>query len=173
VLGELPKGDDETPYVDIGVNDATGSKMSYYLRFRAEIEPRSCADDRQQVAGSMILRQAISPGDAARLPESVTGGGKYGTEPGTQLVPVRIYGPVGGTITDITLDGQDFQRVEKGDVEIGDRPVVTIPVLIATRDDVVITWSMETGPGQTADGRLGMTPGVLPGNNDAVFETAC
>ena len=173
VLGELPTDDGKTPYVDIGVNDATGSKMSYYLRFRAEIEGRSCADNRQQLAGEMVLSQAISPRDAAELPESVTGGGNYGTEPGTQLVPVRIYGPVGGTIDDLTLEGAEVEAVEKGDVEIDDRPVVTIPVFIDTREDVVLTWSMETGSGQTGDGLLGMTPGILPGNNDAQFPSAC
>ena len=29
----------------IGLNDATGSKMSYYLRYRADVEARSCTDD--------------------------------------------------------------------------------------------------------------------------------
>ena len=121
----------------------------------------------------MVLSQAISPREAAELPESVTGGGKHGTEPGTQLVPVRIYGPVGGTIDDLTLEGAEVEAVEKGDVEIGDRPVVTIPVYVDTRDDVVLTWSMETGSGQTATASSGMTPGILAGNNNAAFESAC
>jgi hypothetical protein len=32
---------------------------------------------------------------------------------------------------------------------------------------------METGEGQTGDGQLGMTPSVVPGNNDAAFDSAC
>ena len=38
VLGALPGDDGQTPHVDIGVNDATASKMSYYLRYRTTVE---------------------------------------------------------------------------------------------------------------------------------------
>ena len=47
----MPTDDSTTPYVDIGLNDTTGSKMSYYLRYRAEIKPTSCAQNRQSLVG--------------------------------------------------------------------------------------------------------------------------
>ena len=115
----------KTPYVDIGLNDATGSKMSYYLRSQAEIESSSCMDDRQQLDAALKLGQVITPEAAAKLPESVTGGGNHGTEPGSQLVVVRLYGPVGGTIENVVIDGHRIdieRRCHRGRRPSGDDP---------------------------------------------------
>ena len=170
VTGAFPGDDGTTPHVDIGLNDATGAKMSYYLRYRAEIEAQECAGDQQELSGTMTLNQTIPPSEAAQLPVSVTGDGQN-AEPGSQLLSVRIYGPYGGTVDGIRVDGEEV--VLPADTSIEGRPVATVPILLETTDDVVISWDMDTGPGQTADGELGMTPGAEPGNNDGSFDSAC
>ena len=172
VLGEFRTDATTTPYVDIGLNDATGSKMSYYLRSQAEIESRSCMDDHQQLEASLRLGQVITPEAAAKLPDSVTGGGNYGTEPGSQLVAVRLYGPVDGTIENVVIDGHHVD-IEGELTLVEGRPVTTLAVILETRDPVVLTWSMESGPGQTGDVELAMTPSVLPGNDDETFRATC
>jgi len=172
VLGELSGDDGATPHVDIGVNDATGSKMSYYLRYSAEVRATGCEADRQALSGSMTLNQQISAAEAAELPISVTGGGNYGTEPGSQLVQVRLYGPWGGSLDHVRLDGKSLDR-NLDVVQLDGRPVATVSVLLPSRDDVVLTWSMETGEGQTDDVELGITPSIVRGTNDATFRTAC
>ena len=97
VRGALSGDDGATPHVDIGLNDGTGSKMSYYLRYNAEVRARSCSTGKaQSLDGTMSLSQSIPPDEAAQLPDSVTGGGLYEIKPGNQLVFVRIYGPYGG-----------------------------------------------------------------------------
>jgi hypothetical protein len=104
----LPTAKDagSAPQVQVTVNDATGSKMSYYLRYQANVEARRCsADGSQELLGSMSLNQSIRAAEAASLPNDVTGGGLYGTEPGKQLVIVRIYGPVDGAVGNVKLDG--------------------------------------------------------------------
>jgi hypothetical protein len=170
VLGELSGDDGATPHVDVGLNDATGSKMSYYLRYWAKVRATSCEGGRQQLEGSMSMSQAIAPAEAAELPFSVTGGGFYGTDPGTQLVIVRVYGPHGGSIDQILVDGK---RATPGKQLIEGRPVTTLAISLDTRDDVVITWSMTTDEGQSDDGYLDMTPGVQPGSKSSRFESAC
>ena len=146
VLGEFRTDATTTPYVDIGLNDATGSKMSYYLRSQAEIESRSCKDDRQQLDASLKLGQVITPEAAAKLPDSVTGGGNYGTEPGSQLVVVRLYGPVDGTIENVVIDGH---RIDiEGDITLVERP---------SRDDP------RRHPGDTRPGRPDLVDGVGAG----------
>jgi hypothetical protein len=171
VLGALGGDSETTPYVDIGLNDATGSKMSYYLRYWAEVRAISCEGDAQTLAASMSLSQAIPPAQAAQLPVSVTGGGDFGTEPGSQLVMVRLYGPTGGTIEGIKIDGKTLKPSRE--LRLDARPVVPLAIILETREDVVISWSMETGPGQTANGQLGLTPSVVAGDKDAVFASAC
>ena len=46
-------------------------------------------------------------------------------------------------------------------------------VLLSSEKPSVLTWTMETGPGQTGDVELGMTPSVVPGDNDTVVDNAC
>ncbi|MCD4533739.1 DUF4012 domain-containing protein [Nocardioides sp. cx-169] len=170
VAGAFPGDDGKTPHVDVGLNDATPSKMSYYLRYWGDARATGCTGGRQKIEASMSMSQAIAPGEAAALPDSVTGGGIYGTEPGTQLVLVRLYGPYGGTIDQVRIDGA---RVPPEKQLINGRPVTTLAMGIETRDDVVITWSMTSGPGQTGDGAVGMTPGVQRGSKGSTFANAC
>ncbi|MDP2772644.1 MAG: DUF4012 domain-containing protein [Nocardioides sp.] len=171
VLGALPEDDGDTPYVDIGLNDVTGSKMSYYLRYWADVEARSCADDTQKLAGTMSLSQSIAPGAAAELPDSVTGGGNYGTDPGSQLVAVRIYGPHDGTIDGLKIDGKTEAPLTV--TKLDGRPVVTLAIILETRDDVVLSWDMTSGEGQHGAGHLGVTPSVVSGARDQTFPSAC
>ena len=171
ILGTLSGDDGDTPHVDIGVNDATGSKMSYYLRYNVDVQAQACRGGVQQLAGSMTLNQTIDPMEAETLPGFVTGGGLYGIPAGSQLVALRVYGPSGGTIENVRVDGKRLD-VREGLV-IDGRPVVTVAPLIETPDDVVVTWEMNTGQGQTGAGQLGVTPSVVPGNADSSFASAC
>lgn len=172
VLGVFPGDGGKTPHVDVGLNDATTSKMSYYLRYRAEVRSESCVADRQFLSGRMVLHQVLSPSEAVALPVSVTGSGDEVTDPGAQTVVARIYGPYGGTIDKLTVDGR---RLAPGDVGwvIDGRPVATVAVQLSSRDDVIVTWEMLSGPQQTGVGQLGLTPSVLPGDGDSEFASTC
>ena len=88
---------------------------------------------------------------------SVTGGGLYGTEPGNQLVSLRIYGPAGGTIDNVRFDGEKIP-IDDHVVDLDGRPAVTLAVSIDSRDDLDVTWSMTSGEGQTGDIELGHDP---------------
>lgn len=171
VLGAMPADDGVTPYVDIGLNDATGSKMSYYLRYDVKVEATSCAAGVQQLRGSMRLRQTIPAERASTLPVSVTGGGFYGSEPGTQTLFVRLYGPHGGQLRDLRIDGRSFGRLDV--VELDGRPVTYAAVSIRGRRPVEVTWSMSSGAGQVGDGELAVTPGVVAEAPAASVPSAC
>jgi hypothetical protein len=170
VLGRVRGEDGTTPHVDISLNDLTGSKMSYYLRSTATVEARSCQDGRQQLSGRLTLRQSIDPAVAQDLPDYVTGGGNFGTEPGSQFVYVRLHAPFEGMIEEVRLDGEKLRWTK---VSIGGRPIGTFVALLSSQEPAVFTWTMTTGPGQTGDGELGVTPGVMPGDNNTVVDNAC
>lgn len=171
VEGALGGDGGTAPNVFIGLNDATGSKMSYYLRYWADVESRDCENGVQTLDGTLKLNQTISPREARLLPDYITGGGVYGTKPGTQLVFVRIYAPHGGGITNIRIDGvrPTFDDIS----ELEGRPVATIPISIENVDDAIITWTMASGTGQTGDGQLGITPSVVPGIQGGVITSTC
>lgn len=171
VLGDLTGDDGATPHVDIGLNDATASKMSYYLRYYAEVEAQSCSNNTQHLVGRMTLRQSIPKSEAAKLSDSVTGDFQaYGLDRGSQIVAVRIYGPYGGTITNLQLEGK---KVDFEVSQLGGRPVVKLLPVVESADDVVITWEMDSGPGQSADGELWTTPSVVTGNTRTTIGSPC
>ena len=58
-------------------------------------------------------------------------------------------------------------------VDYEGRPATVVFAQLSSRKDVVFNWTMTTGKGQTGDVELGMTPSVVPGNNDATFKSAC
>ena len=58
-------------------------------------------------------------------------------------------------------------------IDLDGRPAMTLVVLLSNRKDVVINWTMQTGPGQTGDVAVGLTPSVVHGNNDTTSATAC
>lgn len=171
VEGALARDDGQIPHVDVGLNDLTASKMSYYLRYHAEVKATACRDGVQQLTGVVALRQAIDPAEAASLPASVTGGGDLGTDPGSQYVMVRLYGPWGGSIERLRLDGRDLRQVDV--VQLEGRPVASVDVLLSSRKDVLLSWQGTTGEHQTGAGELRMTPGVVPGDYAESFGSAC
>lgn len=170
VAGELSGDDGETPHVDIGLNDATGAKMSYYLRHEATVSATGCSARVQTIEGTLSLRQTLPASEARDLPDYVTGAGIFGTDPGGQLVVVRLYGPYGGSFVNVTIDGRsvgvDSQR-------IAGRPVVTLPMLVDSPTPQEIGWSVESAPGQTDDVELNVTPGVVGATRAATADTAC
>ena len=171
VTGELASDDDETPHVDIGLNDLTGAKMSYYLRYTADVSTIGCRDGMQDLSGSLTLNQVITPNDAVQLPPSVTGDGSFGTEPGSQFIMVRVYGPYGGSIDTIHIDGRTVSDLPVH--RLDGRPVVSIAVLLSSRKDVLLTWQMGTAKGQTGDGVLSTTPSVVSRPDQSTFQSAC
>jgi hypothetical protein len=171
VAGEWVGDDGATPHFDIGLNDAGASKMSYYLRYAAELSSTSCDGGQQQFFGQLKLRQTIAPDDAAGLPESVTGALNVGVEPGEQAVFVRLYGPAGGSIEDVMIDGRTTQLASE--VRIDDRQVITLLIELSTVAEVLVTWTAESGEGQTEPLEFDMTPGVATGDNRQTIASSC
>lgn len=169
LAGRLAEDAGSTPHVDVSLDDRTGAKMSYFLRYDAYVQSSACVGDRQALTGSMRLSQAVEPRVAATLPAYVTGDGVLGTLPGHQSVTVHLHGPHGGAVDDLRVNGE---RVALEVVELGGRPVVSHTVLVGD-EDVQLRWRMSTGPGQTGDGLLGLTPSVVPGDNDEGFVSSC
>lgn len=171
VLHAFNSDGDSTPRIDFALNDATGSKMSYYLRYSTEIRPTSCEDDVQRFVATMNLSQTINPSDARNLPSYVTGIGNAGTQLGEQVVRVHVFGPSGGGFNGIKINGRAVGVPEP--VEVDGRPAVTLAVLLDSMDDVVVSLDMTSARGQTGDVVLRETPSVVPGSSISVYGSAC
>lgn len=106
VAGQLPVTDAHTARFGVFLNDGTGSKMSYYIDPDVSLAWASCRPGGQSAPRQLTLQLTLTsraPADAATaLPEYITGGGGYGTAPGTTEVVGNIYLPQGFELVSAT-----------------------------------------------------------------------
>lgn len=170
VAGDLVTAAGPHPQVGVYLTDATGAKMSYYLRYEVAVDATYCTGGVQGLSGhAVLMSDALS--DAASLPVYVTGGGAYGVKPGNQLVFVRIYGPVDGTVSAVALNGKPITGFPA--VDDRGRKVFTAVVELKPQQRVDLTWRMRTGPGQTADAQVSVTPSVVARSTSSSVDSAC
>lgn len=170
IAGELTSAPKTSPEVDLGFDDATASKMSYYLRYAPEVESTSCRDGVQELRGRMPVSSVVGVQEAATLPVHIGGGGIHGTEPGSQTVLTRIYGPVGGSVDTVVIDGKE---IEFDVVDLDGRPVVNLALLLGPQQTDEVVWTMTSGPDQSGPVDLGVTPGIVPGDLSGAAESSC
>lgn len=171
VAGELVTEPTTGPHVGVYLNDTTASKMSYYLRTKARVDSTSCSDGVQVLDGTARLK-SVAPADAGEtLPADVTGGGATGLDPGTQLVAVRLYAPVGGELERVTLNGKVLDDIEV--VVHDNRPVGTTFVSLEPQQTVDLGWRMRSGPDQGGDVVVTVTPSAQPGNASTTAHSSC
>ena len=126
VAGELPTRDDERPQVGVYLNDATGSKMSYYLDYDVEVAPVSCTGGVQELEATMTVGSHPPP-EAADLPASITGGGRYGVAAGDQMIVADLFGPVSGEMARVRVNGRSAHARP---VEYAARPVASLALYL-------------------------------------------
>jgi len=153
IAGNVDFSTGSSPQVGVYLNDATGSKMSFYLRTDVQLKSDRCSGGVQQLTASADLSM-VQPGPG-ELNDYITGGGLYGTPAGQQLVLVRVYGPAGGELSDFRFDGKP---IEYSAVVDRSRPVVTTVVQLAAGQSVHVSWSVRAD--QHGDAQLSVTPGL-------------
>ena len=157
VAGELTRGDPRAPQVGVYFNDATGSKMSYYLRTDVQMKAESCAQGRQQLAGTADLEYTKDSPPVAQLNKFVTGPGNFGTPKGEQLVLVRVYGPEGGELSNFRVAGTP---TDVDTVDDRGRPVGTTVVQLRRGETIRVSWRVRSGADQAKATRVSVSPGL-------------
>jgi hypothetical protein len=169
VAGAFPSGSGGAAQAGVYVNDATGSKMGYFLDYDARISSVSCAAGVIGFSGSLRVH-STAPADAASLPPTITGPGTYGVARGDHLNVFDLVAPVGGEITDVVVNGvksTGTNRTYEG------RPIVSVPILLEPGDVVTLTWRATSGEGHSEGVELISTPGVQRGGGKQFVPAPC
>ncbi len=169
IAGEFTTADPNEPDIAVTVSDMTGSKMSYYLSYDVDVAATTCRGSAQSYTAKARLHSS-APADAASLPSSITGGGRLGTDPGNQLLAVRIFGPDGGSVSGMELNGVASDVVS---VDDDGRPVAMTYIQLTPGQTVDLAWKMTSGPGQTGDTHVTMTPTIERKDNTRVLTSTC
>jgi hypothetical protein len=171
VAGELTRESSTGPQVGVYLNDSTGAKMSYFLRYDATVTATSCAQGVQQLSGHVTL-SSTAPADAGRtLPAYVTGGGQFGIDPGNQVVNLQVFGPVDGAVDEIRTNGAKDEAQEAH--TLARRPVRQVWLFLGPGEKADVTWTMTSGKGQSGATRVAVTPSVEAGTQSATLGSAC
>jgi hypothetical protein len=171
VAGELTAPGSAAPQVGVFLNDSTGAKMSYFLRYDATVTATSCANGTQRLSGHATVA-STAPADAgSTLPEYVTGGGQFGIDPGNQVVNLQIFGPAGGTVDEIRTNGSKDEAQEVH--TLGGRPVRQAWLFLGPGDKADVTWTMTSGKGQSGATRVSVTPSIEAGTKSSTVRSAC
>ena len=117
--GRMPEDDAKSTVLGVYLNDDTGSKKSYYLDMTIGACTRGSA-----VEGRVQLTSSLTPEQAAGLPYYVRG--PYFPAPDISSYVV-LYGPVGTTLSSVTMDGQPAVVSSAGQ-HLG-RPAVKVHVM--------------------------------------------
>lgn len=96
LAGELPGESESGPQLGVFLNDATGSKMDYYLGVESAVGSASCRKDGRNFIGVAVTLRNNAPSDAeTSLAPYITGGGVYGVKPGNIKTMISVYAAPG------------------------------------------------------------------------------
>jgi len=129
LAGGLPISTASTAGIGVYFNDATGSKMDYYLHTSVAAGAAVCRADGKPTTRIAVTLANRAPADAATsLPAFVTGGGLSGVAPGLIQTRVVVYGPSGGLVAGTTKGSAVDSTVSGTDQG---RPVAVLTVTLA------------------------------------------
>ncbi|MEQ6901070.1 DUF4012 domain-containing protein [Nocardioides sp. YIM 152588] len=169
VAGELITDPEvKEPQITVTMNDTTAAKLSYFLRYEVDANATYCTDGVQGFAAKARL-WSTAPTDAADLPAYVAGRGVT-TEPGSQIVTVRVLAPAGGRAQAFTLNAKPLTPLRT--VQDG-RPVAEFYIELAPGQKVDLAWTMRGGAGQTGDSAYTVTPSIAEQDHSGSIESAC
>lgn len=169
LAGELSGGTGASPRVGLFLNNSSASKLDFYLRRESEIKAVRCEPNRVQVFEVTTTLQSLAPKNVTSLGPGVVGF-LAGSKSGTIGQVLSYYAPTGGSITAMTVDGE--QRTVNKSTYLG-LNLATIPVKIAPGQSLTVTATIKSGPGQQKDGVFRTTPGVQITPNNVPVPTAC
>jgi hypothetical protein len=156
------------PQVGVYVNDNGSTKMEYYLGMRTSVRSEQCFDGGSQELRTTTTLTSEAPGNASRLPPSIVGLGHF-VRLGNMKLGVMIFGPRGGVIESMTVDGQP---APVSGTELYGRPVAKVPRELGPGQSSIISTTMKTSAASPGDPELRTTPGIRP-NGDSAGPSAC
>ncbi|MEC9053405.1 MAG: DUF4012 domain-containing protein [Actinomycetota bacterium] len=156
VAGSTRDADGVAQGLDILLQDATASKMSYYLDYRTRAAVTACTAETARVRVTTTL-VSNPPDNPASLPRYITGGANTGTEPGEQLVQVRLLTPSEGRIRGFTIRGKKYGPRS---LYLEDRQVSTAYLLLEPDQPADVVWIVDVP--RRGEIPVRVTPGIDP-----------
>lgn len=154
--GELVGEKDGAPVVGVYLNDASATKMSYYLDYSVAVDGGTCRIGGVRSLTVTVDIASTAPAEAAGFPPYLSGQGQV--TPGHSLTNVLVYTPSKGVIDRVTVDGADYPQL--GLYSHGDMEVAQATIDLGPGQSHRIVVELTTGgEGQAGAAQVRLTPG--------------
>jgi len=144
------------PLIGVYLNDASATKIGYYLDYSVSVERTQCLAGGRRLLTVSLDITSTAPPEVVTYPWYISGGGWL--PPGTSLTNVMVYGPTGGRIESVRQGGAAFENV--GFYANEGLDVAVLPVTLAPGESQSFEFDVETGQDQDAAALLRVTPGA-------------
>ncbi|MEU4480364.1 DUF4012 domain-containing protein [Micromonospora sp. NPDC023966] len=158
---------DTVPTVGVFLNDGSGAKLGYYLRFSATVTVGDCQPDGRRELRLRVTVHSTAP--KSGLTKSVTGLALSG-DPYTARTFVSVYTPTGGAVLGGRLDGRDARM---GSATAGSRQVTVVNVEVKPGRTRTLDVTLLTGKTSAGTAELVLTPTVTPWTTQVVSAPSC
>jgi hypothetical protein len=156
LAGEMVGETETSPQVGMFLNDATGSKMDYYLDVKTSVGTVSCRQDGMQNVAIEVSITNTAPADAGTsLPAYITGDGTYGVTPGNIRTMLTAYGAPGMVNLGVSQGGQAVAAHSAADTG---RPVSQVSAELAPGQSASYTFAFLAKSGSIGPDDLQLTP---------------
>jgi len=167
--GELRGERGSTPIVGVYLNDASATKMGYYLDTAVTVTGEQCpAEDAPRKLTLVMDITSTAPLESADFPSYLSGVGLF--TPGSVVTNVLVYSPAGGTIEGVTVDGARTGGTRYFTHD--GMEVAGIGVELKPGQSQRLEIGVTTAPGQRSPAEVRMTPTSL-GSVITVTDPAC
>ena len=164
--GRLPSTNADRTLVGVYVNDFTSSKLDYYMQLDVAATSTQCiAPDSPTFTTTATLTNTITPEQAPGLPYHIAPAQFF--DRGTVATNLVFYGPVGSTLSGVTVDGQPAKVT--GVQHLG-RGAVMVAVENAPAQTHTVVAEFAGAAGEYGQFDIQHTPMVRPVSNQLTTE---
>lgn len=169
VAGTIVPDKKGSPTLGVYLNDATGTKLEYYLRYATTVRPSFCRSDGSQTVHARVDLISLAPANSADLPPSIVND-QYGVKKGRMQFTVRFYLPTGATLVSVRTDTNILGTATR---EQNGHGVYGIPFILNPGQTAYADMVFRTAPGASNSIHVSATPGAQPGRFVTVAPSLC
>lgn len=167
--GDVSARTPKAPQYSLFLNNATASKLEYYLDYTATTTPVACNKDGQQQVSFTVDFKSTVPKDVNKLSPSIVGPHEH-NPPGVIVTSVVVMSPPGGEIGRMFINSQEVDAYR---TNLGSQRVLMTSLKLRPGESRTYNFEMYGAKGQINQSSVRITPGVHSTGVGTLRPTGC
>jgi len=167
--GDISARQPKAPQYSMFLNNATASKLEYYLEYSATTTPVACDRKGQQQVNLTAEFKSTVPKDVTKLTPSIVGPHEH-LPPGVISTTLTVMSPPGGNIGRMFINGRETGAYQ---TNLGTQRVLMTNIKLKPGETLTFNFEMYGAPGQINDSTVRITPGIHSTGVGLLRPTGC